>query len=232
MRQDRGLRPQDRLWAARASVGRSLDYESAGPARGCLLLSKEGRNGIYLFELEAQPGGPEGRSDTAAGSKPIYAVERPRSVPALRSCLVVVDGTESWFHSGNTSSRTRYGHIVPISRTKRRMPLFLHTRYSLTDLRSDPQPSNPTIRAPRLSSPPGNGLPKPSGGRFFQRQFPFVVFIYRCTVRFVVPSAWAISDTFSPFARSSFARLGSLFVVPGFLPLKSPFPLAMSMPIR
>ena len=55
---------------------------------------------------------------------------------------------------------------------------------------------------------------------------------YLCTVRLLVPIAWAISETFSPLAFSSLARSGSPFVVPFFLPLKSPFPLAMSMPIR
>ena len=40
-----------------------------------------------------------GASDTTAGSQPIGVIERPRSVPALRSCLVVVVvGMESWFH--------------------------------------------------------------------------------------------------------------------------------------
>jgi RHS repeat-associated protein len=39
-----------------------------------------GQNGNYLFELEAQPGGPMGRPDTTAGSKPINPAGRPRSV--------------------------------------------------------------------------------------------------------------------------------------------------------
>ncbi len=42
---------------------------------------------------------------------------------------------------------------------------------------------------------------------------------YRCTVRLLVPIAWAISETLSPFARSSRARSGSPFVVPSFRPL-------------
>jgi hypothetical protein len=42
-----------------------------------------GPNGNYLFELEAQPGGPEGRSDMTAGSKPIRVIERPRNVRPL-----------------------------------------------------------------------------------------------------------------------------------------------------
>ena len=37
-----------------------------------------GPNGIYLFGLEAQPGGPLGRSDKEAGLEPIAIVDRPR----------------------------------------------------------------------------------------------------------------------------------------------------------
>src|ERR1017187_7100900 len=96
-RQDRG----QPAGALSRSGGRRLDYES-------VIASAVGPSGIYLFELGAQPGGPEGRSHTTAGSKPIAVVERPRSVPALRSCLVVlVVGTASWCQSGGTSSRTR-----------------------------------------------------------------------------------------------------------------------------
>ncbi len=86
-----------------------MDYESA-------FASPEiGPNGIYLFELEAQPGGPAGRSDTTAGSKPIRCLERPQSAPALRSCHFVLVGTNAWFHSGNTLSRTRYLSHIPVS---------------------------------------------------------------------------------------------------------------------
>src|SRR5271155_3518210 len=41
---------------------------------------RQGQNGTYLFELEVQPGGPEGRPDTTAGSKPISVVGRPQGV--------------------------------------------------------------------------------------------------------------------------------------------------------
>lgn len=42
-------------------------------------------NGNYLCELEAQPGGPEGRPDTTAGSKPINKPGLPRGVqPCFR----------------------------------------------------------------------------------------------------------------------------------------------------
>jgi hypothetical protein len=44
-------------------------------------------NGTYLFELAAQPGGPEGRSDTTAGSEPISVVDRPRSERPPRTAL-------------------------------------------------------------------------------------------------------------------------------------------------
>jgi hypothetical protein len=96
MRQDRGLRPRERTLA---------EVWTTSP----FFLPLAGPNGNYLFELEAQPGGPEGRSDTTAGSKPLLVIERPRSVPALWSCLqMVVVGTDSWFPRGGTSSQTRY----------------------------------------------------------------------------------------------------------------------------
>ena len=57
-----------------------------------------GPNGIYLFELEAQPGGPKGRSDMTAGSKPISIIEQPRSVrpSGLALLLVVVVKSVGW----------------------------------------------------------------------------------------------------------------------------------------
>ena len=82
--------------------------QKLGPRVRFCLLPRLGRDGNYLFELEAQPGGPEGCSDTTAGSQPIGIIERPRSVPASRSCLLlVVVGKVSWFACGGTSSRTR-----------------------------------------------------------------------------------------------------------------------------
>jgi hypothetical protein len=75
-----------------------LFLRRAGPARfrcrnrddpedpGCRAVSDsavksmQGKNGTYLFELEAQPGGPEGRPLTTAGSKPIAIAGRPRGV--------------------------------------------------------------------------------------------------------------------------------------------------------
>ena len=82
--QDRRLCRWDRPQATRTSGGGGLDPESA--ARNGPPHPPQGRNGNYLFELEAQPGGPEGRSNTTAGSQPIGVIERPQSVPALRSC--------------------------------------------------------------------------------------------------------------------------------------------------
>ncbi len=52
-----------------------------------LALPAKGPNGNYLFEFETQPGGPEGRSLTTSGSKPLFVLERPRSVPAPWSCF-------------------------------------------------------------------------------------------------------------------------------------------------
>src|SRR5690606_24262232 len=39
-----------------------------------------GMNGTYLSEFATQPGGPEGRPHTTAGSKPIRETGRPRGV--------------------------------------------------------------------------------------------------------------------------------------------------------
>src|SRR5208283_2024239 len=89
-----------------------------GPRVRFYLLPRLGRDGNYLFELEAQPGGPEGRSDTTAGSWPIRIVERPRNFPASRSCcLLIVVGRVSWFQCGGTSSQTRCKFIIAPSPT-------------------------------------------------------------------------------------------------------------------
>ena len=42
-----------------------------------------GPNGIYLFGLEAQPGGPVGWSLKKPGSEPVAIVDRPRVGTAL-----------------------------------------------------------------------------------------------------------------------------------------------------
>jgi len=41
---------------------------------------ENGQNGTYLCELKAQPGSPEGRPHTTAGSKPKPIIGRPRGV--------------------------------------------------------------------------------------------------------------------------------------------------------
>ena len=45
-----------------------------------------GQNGNYLCELEAQPGRPEGRPDTTAGSKPISIIGLPQGVRPCSPC--------------------------------------------------------------------------------------------------------------------------------------------------
>jgi hypothetical protein len=106
--QDRRLRRQGNLKATHASAGESLHHECAARKPAGIPTFTGGRDGNYLFELEAQPGGPEGRSLTTAGSQPIVVVERPRSVPAFRSCdFVVLMGTTLVILRGDTSSRTR-----------------------------------------------------------------------------------------------------------------------------
>lgn len=62
-----------------------------------------GPNGNYLFELEAQPGGPEGRSDTKTGSQPIAIAEPPRNV---RPLVLPFLWTGSW--PAGVSSHTQY----------------------------------------------------------------------------------------------------------------------------
>ncbi len=51
-------------------------------------MADEGLTGTYLFELEAHPGEPQGRSVMITGSKPIPTVEQPRrGQPWSRSFL-------------------------------------------------------------------------------------------------------------------------------------------------
>ena len=124
-RQDRGLRPRDRPWATRASAGRSLDHESV------FAFCRQGRNGNYLFELEAQPGGPEGRSDNMTGSQPITKPERPRSVPALRSCQVlVVAGPNRNFST--VALRPEPGTYQENRSSREVQTTFYHSSYPLT----------------------------------------------------------------------------------------------------
>jgi len=60
----------------------------------------KGLSGNYLSELEAQPGGPSGRSLTTAGSKPIDEVDRPRGERPFPTRRVIAPAPL-------TSSRTR-----------------------------------------------------------------------------------------------------------------------------
>ena len=60
-----------------------------------------GQNGTYLFELEAQPGGPEGRLVTTAGSQPIGVLSRPQGV---RSCSPAFWSGSSHLGQGPVSS--------------------------------------------------------------------------------------------------------------------------------
>ena len=121
--QDRRLRWRGNPKAARANAGESLHHE-------CVCTFAGGRDGNYLFELEAQPGGPEGRSLTTAGSRPIDIVERPRSVPDLP----VLHGCCGSGWNGVVISSRR--HFVPnpveIDSTQfvtLRRSFFIHTRY-------------------------------------------------------------------------------------------------------
>ena len=145
--QDRGQRPREQTLA-------EVWTTSPRPAKRVPRLPPVGPNGIYLFELEAQPGGPEGRSDTTAGSKPITIVERPRSVPALRSCLflVVVTGTESWLPSQDSSCRTRYCQAEPVSRqTATRFSQFIPGT-TAWEIGSGARTPSPNLRARRFTS--------------------------------------------------------------------------------
>jgi hypothetical protein len=69
----------------------------------------------------------------SAGSKPILMVERPQSVPALQSYLVVgvAVGAKSWSLSGDTLSRTQYEIDSTDFEAKCQTPLSLHTRYEI-----------------------------------------------------------------------------------------------------
>ena len=52
--------------------------------------AEKGANGNYLFEIESQPGGPAGRSDTLTGSKPKRLIELPQDGrPLVLACKEV-----------------------------------------------------------------------------------------------------------------------------------------------
>jgi YD repeat-containing protein len=93
----------------------------------------KGQNGTYLSELLAQPGGPEGRSITTAGSWPILVHDRPRGV---RPCSPRMDLSSSHLVPSLVSiSRTHCGPaaqglIGPV-RSRREVEgfCFHHARY-------------------------------------------------------------------------------------------------------
>ena len=53
--------------------------------------SRNGQDGNYLFELEAQPGGPERGSVTTASSKRNTSIEQPLKTSGPRSGLQLMD---------------------------------------------------------------------------------------------------------------------------------------------
>ena len=61
----------------------------SGTGRGNAREGEASTNGTYLCELEAQPGGPEGRPHTTAGSEPIRETGRPRDVRPCSPVLVL-----------------------------------------------------------------------------------------------------------------------------------------------
>jgi len=68
---------------SRRDPARWMAFEVDEPPRG---RSREiGSNGTYLFEFATQPGGPVGRSDTTAGSRPIPKLDRPRGERPART---------------------------------------------------------------------------------------------------------------------------------------------------
>src|SRR5271165_6410800 len=92
----------------------------------------KGKNGTYLFELEVQPGGPEGRPDTTAGSKPIPVVGRPQGV---RPCSPWMVGCSSHLvPSPVSNSRSQFARCwqVPAKQLPAgvyAMPRSNHARY-------------------------------------------------------------------------------------------------------
>src|SRR5271165_3377712 len=97
---------------------------------------RQGQNGTYLFELEVQPGGPEGRPDTTAGSQPIRIIGRPQGV---RPCSPWMVGCSSHLVPSpvsNSRSQLARGWQVPAGRLLAggaAMPLSNHARYDDQD---------------------------------------------------------------------------------------------------
>src|SRR5271165_1264285 len=95
---------------------------------------RQGQNGTYLFELAVQPGGPEGRPDTTAGSKPISVVGRPQGV---RPCSPWMVGCSSHLVPSpvsNSRSQLARGWQVPAKQLPAgvyAMPRSYHARYDV-----------------------------------------------------------------------------------------------------
>src|SRR5271168_1380810 len=93
---------------------------------------RQGQNGTYLLELVVQPGGPEGRPDTTAGSKPISVVGRPQGV---RPCSPWMVGCSSHLVPSpvsNSRSQLARGWQVPAKHLPAgvcAMPRSNHARY-------------------------------------------------------------------------------------------------------
>src|SRR5271166_5167383 len=95
---------------------------------------RQGQNGTYLFELEVQPGGPEGRPDTTAGSQPIRIIGRPQGV---RPCSPWMVGCSSHLVPSpvsNSRSQLARGWQVPAKQLPAgvyAMPRSYHARYDV-----------------------------------------------------------------------------------------------------
>ena len=71
-----------------------------------------GQNSNYLFELTAQPGGPEGRSLTTAGSRPIPIHDRPQGVRPSSPGLDL--GSTPCPKPGSATSRSHFATFVQL----------------------------------------------------------------------------------------------------------------------
>ena len=91
-----------------------------------------GQNGTYLFELGAQPGGPEGRPHTTAGSKPIAVTGRPRGVRPRSPRLVRMSSHLVPYPvslSRTPNARARQAVEESVAMRQRRGPWGNHARY-------------------------------------------------------------------------------------------------------
>ncbi len=128
----------------------------------------EGSTGSYLFEFETHPGGPQGHSDTTAGSTPITVSELPRhgcprsrfvslsaTLPPLRNRAV-----PSLEPQSRTPIEPRRNHVS--------RPLLKHARYDVSgNMTSEGSPTQTLAttrtydnadRLTKITAPFGNGL--------------------------------------------------------------------------